>query len=131
MKLPEKFEYYWPGTEVIGFFLAFVIPMFWIVWATDKIWELEQQEIVQVDMTGLMREFVDAQARSGADPDETKKAIARYLGATEASLAIISRNGKTILMSDAVLSNDTRDITPEVRSFISMLEKGSKAEDEQ
>lgn len=131
MKLPEKFEYYWPGTEVIGLFLAFVFPMFWIVWATDKIWELENREIVQVDMASLMREFVDVQARSEGDPEETKKAIARYLDATQKSLTISSRNGKTIVVSEAVLSSDTRDITPEIRTLTEMLIRGPKIEGEQ
>src|SRR5690606_23970131 len=80
--------------------------------------EQNRNRIVQVDMAGLMREFVDSEARSNSDPEATKESIHRFLSITEEAVADLGQEGRVILVSEAVLSKNTPDATDTMRAII-------------
>jgi hypothetical protein len=46
----------------------------WGVWATDKLLTLEKREVVTVQLSRIMGDFIEAEARAGRPPEETKTA---------------------------------------------------------
>nr|WP_257790853.1 type-F conjugative transfer system protein TrbI [Porphyrobacter sp. HT-58-2] len=40
----------------------------WGVWVTDRMLSLEKREVVTVQLSRIMREFVEAEARAGRPP---------------------------------------------------------------
>ena len=105
-----------------------VIAIFWVFWVSMNLREQNRQRIVQVDMAGLIREFVDAEARKNSDPEATKESIQRFLSVTEDVVADLGREGRVILVSEAVLSKNTPDATDAVRAIIARKTLGPDTE---
>ena len=107
--------------------LLFSAAVLWISWVSMRLIEPNGQQIVQVRMSEIMRDFVDAEAKGNADPEMTREAIARYLKATEAAVDDFSRSGHVILVAEAVLSKNTPDATSQLKAKIAQkLENDSR-----
>jgi hypothetical protein len=74
----------------------------WGVWATDKLLTLEKREVVTVQLSRIMGDFIEAEARAGRPPEETRLRVQAYLKAVEAS-AEARREGRTVLVAEAVV----------------------------
>ena len=98
--------------------LCMVGSTLWGVWATDKLLALEKRELVTVQLSGLMGEFVEAEARSGRSPEEMQARVRTYLQAVEASVAQLRREGRTVLIAEAVVAGSARDLTAQVRADV-------------
>ena len=118
MKERSLFKPNAPSLRATALVMLGVGILLWAAWVSHAVLESKNQEIIRVDMAGLMREFVEAEARNNADAESTKASIARYLAATEDALEALEQEGKLILVSEAVLSRNTPDATPEVRTAI-------------
>jgi conjugal transfer pilin signal peptidase TrbI len=90
----------------------------WGVWATDKLLALEKREVVTVQLSRIMEDFVEAEARAGRDPQETRRRVEAYLKAVEASVEHLGREGRTVLVAEAVVSGSTPDLTETVRADV-------------
>lgn len=90
----------------------------WSVWATERLLELETREVVTIQLNRLIGEFVEAEARAGRSPEETRARISGYLAAVERSVAALGREGRTVLIAEAVVAGSARDATPEVRADV-------------
>lgn len=90
----------------------------WGVWATGKLLALEKRELVTVQLSGLMGEFVEAEARSGRSPEEMQARVRSYLEAVETSVAHLRRDGRTVLIAEAVVAGSAPDLTGDVRADI-------------
>ena len=44
----------------------------WGVWATDKLLTVEKREVVTVQLSRIMGDFIEAEARAGRPPEETR-----------------------------------------------------------
>ena len=88
------------------------------VWATDKLLTLENREVVTVQLSRIMGDFVEAEARAGRSPEETRQRVEAYLKAVEASVEDLGREGRTVLVAEAVLSGSTPDLTETVRADV-------------
>jgi hypothetical protein len=51
----------------------------WGVWATDKLLALDKREVVTVQLSRIMGDFIEAEARAGRPPEETKMRVQAYL----------------------------------------------------
>jgi hypothetical protein len=87
----------------------------WGMWATREIVDLKHREVVTVKLSVLMGDFVAAEARSGRDPDDIRTGVAEYLKAVEASVAALSREGRTVLVAEAVVAGTAPDLTSQVQ----------------
>ncbi|MFA9199844.1 MAG: type-F conjugative transfer system protein TrbI [Cypionkella sp.] len=90
----------------------------WGIWATDKLLALEKREVVTVQLSRIMGDFVEAEARAGRPPEETRQRVQAYLKAVEASVEQLGRDGRTVLVAEAVVSGSTPDLTEAVRADV-------------
>lgn len=79
----------------------------WGVWATDKLLTLEKREVVTVQLGRIMGDFIEAEARAGRPPEETRLRVQAYLKAVEASVQKLGREGRTVLVAEAVVSTQS------------------------
>lgn len=98
--------------------LSMVGSTLWGLWATDKLLALEKREVVTVQLSGIMGDFVEAEARAGRTPEETRQRVQAYLKAVEASVGQLSRDGRTVLVAEAVVAGSTPDLTEAVRADV-------------
>lgn len=94
--------------------------LLWGVWATHAILGLQRgsNRLVKVELADLVREYVQAEARSGAAPDQITAQTAAFLKALNAAVAAHARAGEVVLLSNAVVDGAVPDITPTVRSEV-------------
>ncbi|WP_066112174.1 type-F conjugative transfer system protein TrbI [Blastomonas sp. CCH2-E1] len=90
----------------------------WGVWATDQLLTLEKREVVTVQLSRIMGEFIEAEARAGRPPEETRMRVELYLKAVEASVAALGHEGRTVLVAEAVVSGSAPDLTESVRADV-------------
>ena len=90
----------------------------WGVWATDRLLTLEKREVVTVQLSRIMGEFIEAEARAGRPPEETRMRVQLYLKAVEASVQALGREGRTVLVAEAVVSGSAPDLTESVRADV-------------
>ena len=90
----------------------------WGVWATDKLLTLEKREVVTVQLSRIMGDFIEAEARAGRPPEETRQRVQAYLKAVEASVQKLGREGRTVLVAEAVVAGSTPDLTGSVRADV-------------
>lgn len=90
----------------------------WGAWATREIVTLERREVVTVQLSRIMGDFVEAEARSGRPAEETQARVATYLKAVEASVQALGKDGRTVLVAEAVVSGGVPDLTEQVRADV-------------
>ena len=90
----------------------------WGVWVTEKLLTLEKREVVTVQLSRIMGDFIEAEARAGRPPEETKMRVQAYLQAVEASVEHLGREGRTVLVAEAVVAGSTPDLTEAVRADV-------------
>ncbi len=90
----------------------------WGVWATGKLLTLEKREVVTVQLSRIMGDFIEAEARAGRPPEETRLRVQAYLKAVEASVQQLGREGRTVLVAEAVVAGSTPDLTQSVRADV-------------
>ena len=106
------------GVSLTAIALSMVGSTLWGLWATDKLLALEKREVVTVQLSGIMGDFVEAEARAGRSPEETRQRVQAYLKAVEASVGQLSREGRTVLVAEAVVAGSTPDLTEAVRADV-------------
>ena len=100
--------------------LALALPgaALWGVWTTERVAAIERREIVTVELSRLMGEFVEAEARSGRPPEVMQARVEAYLAAVEASVERLDREGRTVLIAEAVVAGSAPDLTNQVRADV-------------
>lgn len=101
---------------VVG--VGMVGQVLWGVWATDKLLTVEKREVVTVQLSRIMGDFIEAEARAGRPPEETRLRVQAYLKAVEASVQKLGREGRTVLVAEAVVAGSTPDLTQSVRADV-------------
>ncbi len=117
-----------PSARSVGTVLLIAAVILWIIWVSVRLTHPNEQQIVQVRMSEIMRDFVDAEAKGNSDPEVTREAIARYLEATEAAVDDLGRSGHVILVAEAVLSKNTPDATLLLKDTIARKLENANAE---
>ena len=102
----------------VVFGVGMIGQVLWGVWATDKLLALEKREVVTVQLSRIMGDFIEAEARAGRPPEETRLRVQAYLKAVEASVQKLGREGRTVLVAEAVVAGSTPDLTQAVRSDV-------------
>ena len=102
----------------VVFGVGMIGQVLWGVWATDKLLTLEKREVVTVQLSRIMGDFIEAEARSGRHPEETRLRVQAYLKAVEASVQQLGREGRTVLVAEAVVAGSTPDLTQSVRADV-------------
>ena len=94
--------------------------LLWGIWATHAILDLKRgsNHLVKVQLADLVREYVQAEARSGAAPEQITAQTAGFLKALNAAVNAHAKAGEIVLLSNAVVDGAVPDITPAVRSEV-------------
>lgn len=90
----------------------------WGVWVTDKLLTVAKREVVTIQLSRIMGDFIEAEARAGRPPEETRLRVQAYLKAVEASVQKLGREGRTVLVAEAVVAGSTPDLTQSVRADV-------------
>jgi|TARA_R100001244_G_scaffold20643_2_gene21361 hypothetical protein len=115
-----------PSIKSIGAVLMIVAAILWISWVSISLTREQKPKIMQVRLSEIMNEFVDAEARKDGEPEVTRETIARYLKTMEDAVADMSREGRVMIVSEAIVSPNTPDATPLLRQRIAeKLAQGS------
>lgn len=107
-----------PSLTAIAVGASMLASTLWGVWATHELLDLQKREVVTVQLSRIMGEFIEAEARAGRPPEETKQRVQAYLQAVEASVQRLSRDGRTVLVAEAVVAGSTPDLTETVRADV-------------
>ena len=99
----------------IALVLSMLGSSLWGVWATQALLDLRKREVVTVQLSRIMGDFIEGEARAGRPPEETKQRVQAYLQAVEASVQRLARDGRTVLVAEAVVAGSTPDLTETVR----------------
>lgn len=92
--------------------------LLWAAWITREITTDASPRIVTVRLAETIGKFVDEAARADAEPQAVQAASLAYLQAAEASVAEMGRDGRVVLVAEAVLAGAAEDATPELEQRI-------------
>ncbi len=56
-----------------------VVTTVWGAWATHELLQLKKREVVTVQLSRIMGDFIEAEARAGRPPEETRLRVQAYL----------------------------------------------------
>lgn len=105
-------------------FAGIIAAGLWVSWATTSLIDVRSREVVTVELSGMMGAFVEAEARSGNPPEIMKARVERYLKAVEASVATLGKDGRTVLVAEAVVGGSAPDFTETVRADVARRLEG-------
>ncbi|MEO0464883.1 MAG: TrbI F-type domain-containing protein [Pseudomonadota bacterium] len=98
---------------------ASIAAVLWGAWITREITQAPpSQRIVTVRLAETIGTFVEEAARADADPASVQAASLAYLKAAESAVDDMGRDGRVILVAEAVLAGAAEDATPELEARI-------------
>ncbi|MBY8335603.1 type-F conjugative transfer system protein TrbI [Alteriqipengyuania sp. NZ-12B] len=103
-----------------------VAALLWGAWLTQQVISAPKQRIVTVRLAETIGTFVEEAARADADPAVVQAASLAYLKAAEAAVAEMGRDGRVVLVAEAVLAGAAEDATPELERRIADKLAGEK-----
>ena len=103
-----------------------VAALLWGAWLTQQVTASPQQRIVTVRLAETIGTFVEEAARADADPAVVQAASLAYLKAAESAVAEMGRDGRVVLVAEAVLAGAAEDATPELERRIADKLAGEK-----
>jgi hypothetical protein len=97
---------------------ALVAVLIWGGWATRELLILKERRIVSISLAGMANDFIMAEARSGASPEQLDSDTRHFMSAMQHTLQDRAVSGETIVVSEAVVAASMPDITPQVRAAV-------------
>jgi hypothetical protein len=95
----------------------------WVMWATSKIIALENRRVVSVRLSTIVNDFVTAEARSGAPPEQLGVQTRAFMSALDTVLKSRAEAGEVVLVGEAVVASSVPDVTSEVVAELSKVVK--------
>ncbi|KWV92514.1 type-F conjugative transfer system protein TrbI [Erythrobacter sp. AP23] len=95
-----------------------VAALLWGAWLTQQVTSSPKQRIVTVRLAETIGTFVEEAARANGDPAVVQAASLSYLKAAESAVAEMGRDGRVVLVAEAVLAGAAEDATPELERRI-------------
>lgn len=93
------------------------------MWATAKIFALEDRRVVSVRLAAIVNDFVTAEARSGTPPDQLTARTRTFMTALDSVLKKRAADGQVVLVGEAVVAASVPDVTMEVVADLAQLVK--------
>src|SRR3546814_268747 len=107
-----------PLTLKIAATLAIAVVLLWAGWITGAVLVDEPPRIVTVRLAETIGDFIDEAAHADADPATVQAASFAYLQAAELAVADMGKDGRVVLVAEAVLAGAAEDATPELEARI-------------
>lgn len=95
----------------------------WGMWATAKIFALEDRRVVSVRLAAIVNDFVTAEARSGTPPDQLTTRTRAFMTALDSVLKKRAGDGQVVLVGEAVVAASVPDVTMDVVADLAQLVK--------
>ena len=105
-----------PGVLVLAGCIA--AALLWGTWTTRALLELGKRQVVTVQLSRIMGDFVEAEARAGHPAEESRARIEAYLKALDAAVQELGHQGQIVLVAEAVVAGAVPDVTERVRSDV-------------
>ena len=97
---------------------AVLLLLIWGMWVTRALTAAPRQHIVKANLSRIVGEYVQAQARSATPPEQVRAQMQQFMASLDSELQRRSAQGQVVLVGEAVLSKSVPDITAEVVSSI-------------
>jgi hypothetical protein len=110
------FAGYTAGELILG--AAILIALVWAMWVTRILTAEKPQHIVKADLSRIVGEYVQAQARSATPPDQVQAQMRLFMASLDTELQRRGVNGQVVLVGEAVLSKSVPDITADVAKAV-------------
>ncbi len=95
---------------------ALVAAGLWGAWVTKTVLGAgDTPTIAKVQLSGIVGEYVQAQARSATPPEQVTTETRAFMGEVQKNLERRGAAGQIVLVGEAVLAGNVPDITAEVR----------------
>jgi hypothetical protein len=105
----------------VGFVL--IAAAVWGMWATSKIFALENRRVVSVRLASIVNDFVSAEARSGTPPEQLGVDTRAFMTALDGVLKSRAQAGEVVLVGEAVVASSVPDVTGEVVAELAKVVK--------
>src|SRR3546814_16925831 len=79
---------------------------------------LKERRIVSISLAGMANDFIMAEARPGASPEQVDSDTRQFMSAMQKTLQDRAAAGETIVVSEAVVAASMPDITTDVRAAV-------------
>jgi len=109
------FAGYTAAQLVLG--VALIAVLIWGMWVTRAI-TAPPQRIVKANLSGIVGDYVQAQARSATPPDQVQEQMRAFMTSLDTELQRRGADGQVVLVGEAVLSKSVPDITPDVLTAV-------------
>jgi hypothetical protein len=104
------------GAAPVALVTALVAAGLWGAWVTKSLAAgPDRPAIAKVQLSGIVGEYVQAQARSATPPDQVTTETRAFMGEVQRNLERRGASGQIVLVGEAVLAGNVPDITAEVR----------------
>ena len=104
------------GAAPIALVAALVAAGLWGAWVTKSVLGgHDMPSIAKVQLSGIVGEYVQAQARSATPPEQVTSETRAFMGEVQRNLERRGASGQIVLVGEAVLAGNVPDITAEVR----------------
>ena len=100
--------------------LAAIAIFIWGAWVTKSLAgdDVADQGFVQLQLQGIIGEYLQAQARSSADEQTAARETAVFMATLDQTVAGLSETGKVVLVHEAVIGGDIPDVTDSVKAAV-------------
>jgi Type-F conjugative transfer system protein (TrbI_Ftype) len=107
----------------LGIGLLILGTAIWGMWATSKIFALEDRRVVSVRLAAIVNDFVAAEARSGTAPEQLEHRTRMFMSALDAVLKKRADGGQVVLVGEAVIAASVPDVTADVVADLAKVVK--------
>lgn len=101
--------------------LVAAIAMFiWGAWVTKNLvaGDAGRQDLVQLQLQGIIGDYLQAQARSASDEQTAAKETAVFMAALDQTVDGLSKDGKIVVVHEAIIGGDVPDVTESVKAAV-------------
>ncbi|MEE4208880.1 MAG: TrbI F-type domain-containing protein [Parvularcula sp.] len=101
-------------------FAAAAASFVWGAWVTKTIAfnAPDRPELVQLQLQGIIGEYLQAQARSDTDEQAAARETAMFMAALDQTVSGLGKDGKIVLLHEAVVGGELPDVTEAVKAAV-------------
>jgi Type-F conjugative transfer system protein (TrbI_Ftype) len=107
--------------DQLGIGVLILVAAIWGMWATSKIFALENRRVVSVRLAAIVNDFVSAEARSGTPPEQLEPRTRAFMTALDSVLKKRAEGGQVVLVGEAVIASSVPDVTRDVVAALSKI----------
>ncbi|MGB3796711.1 MAG: TrbI F-type domain-containing protein [Alteraurantiacibacter sp.] len=92
----------------------------WGAWVSKAIvgGAADEPQLVKLQLQGMISEYLNGQARSGANEQIAAQSTAAFLAELDLAVAELSEEGRVVLVNEAVIGGDIPDVTEAVKARV-------------